>query len=47
MGAVVLTTNRCCSRKANNHDGSKQKGFFACAARGGKVTHTFVEVKAP
>jgi len=44
-GEVVLTTNRCCARTRDNHDGSKEKGYFLCGAKEGKVTHTFVEVK--
>jgi hypothetical protein len=41
----VLTTNRCCSNSRNNHDGSPEKGYFLCHAKGGKVSHRFVEVK--
>ncbi len=44
-GEVVLTTNRCCAISRQNHDGSPEKGYFLCRARGGKVTHAFVEVK--
>jgi hypothetical protein len=40
----VLTTDRCCSFRANNHDGSKEKGFFACQVKDGKVVRQFVEV---
>jgi 3',5'-cyclic AMP phosphodiesterase CpdA len=43
---VVLTTNRCCSLRARNHDGSKEKGYFLCTAKDGAVTRKFVEVKA-
>lgn len=45
-GAIVLTTNRCCSPRSKNHDGSKEKGYFVCAAKDGAVTRKFVEVKA-
>lgn len=41
---AVVVTNRCCSFTANNHDGSKQKGFFRCQADQGRVTRSFVEV---
>ncbi len=41
---AVVTTNRCCSFSANNHDGSKQKGFFACQAAEGRVSRRFMEV---
>ena len=39
-------TNRCCSFARNNHDGSKEKGFFVVDAKDGKLARTFVEVKA-
>ena len=44
-GDVVLTTNKCCSFARANHDGTKEKGYFLCSAKAGKVTRTFVEVK--
>ena len=43
--AVSITTNKCCSLKRGNHDGTKEKGFFVCEAREGKLTRTFVEFK--
>ncbi|MFO0845080.1 MAG: metallophosphoesterase [Gemmataceae bacterium] len=42
---VVLTTNRCCSFRAKNHDGTREKGYFVCTAKEGTVTRKFVEVK--
>lgn len=42
---VIITTNRCCSRKAGNHDGSKEKGYFICTAKDGVVMRKFVAVK--
>jgi len=45
VGETILTTNRCCSFSRSNHDGSKEKGFFVCHARDGKVQRTFVEAK--
>ena len=42
-GDVVLTTNRCCALKRDNHDGTREKGYFVCTARGGRVTREFVE----
>src|SRR5262249_24352132 len=42
VGEVVLTTNRCCAISRSNHDGSPEKGYFLCHAKGGKVGHTFV-----
>lgn len=41
----IVTTDRCCSFKRNNHDGSKQKGYFLCQAKNGSITREFVEVK--
>jgi hypothetical protein len=44
-GAVV-TTDRCCSVKAQNHDGSTEKGFFACVAKkDGTLERKFVTVE--
>lgn len=46
-GQATVTTNRCCALKRNNHDGSKQKGFFVCDVADGRLTRTFVELAAP
>ncbi len=43
--AATLTTNRCCSFSHKNHDGSKEKGYFLCQAKEGKVSREFVEYK--
>ena len=40
-----ITTNRCCALKRNNHDGTKEKGYFVCEASAGKLTRRFVEYK--
>jgi hypothetical protein len=45
LGAVALTTNRCCAISKGNHDGSPEKGYFLAHARDGKVEYRFVEVK--
>jgi 3',5'-cyclic AMP phosphodiesterase CpdA len=45
LGAATLTTNKCCSFKRGNHDGTKEKGYFLCEALGGKLTRTFIEFK--
>jgi hypothetical protein len=42
---ATLTTDKCCSFHHANHDGSKEKGYFVCRAKGGKIERTFVEVK--
>ncbi|MEY4387015.1 MAG: hypothetical protein RLY20_2298 [Verrucomicrobiota bacterium] len=42
-----ITTNRCCARRRDNHDGTKEKGYFVCDALDGKLTRRFVEFKAP
>jgi 3',5'-cyclic AMP phosphodiesterase CpdA len=41
----IVTTDRCCSFKRGNHDGSKEKGYFVCQAKDGVITREFVEVK--
>jgi 3',5'-cyclic AMP phosphodiesterase CpdA len=42
---AVITTNRCCAFARGNHDGTKEKGYFVCTAKDGKLTREFVEVK--
>lgn len=46
VGKVILTTNRCCSFTRQNHDGSKEKGYFLCHVKDGTVRRTFVEVQS-
>ena len=41
---TFIVTNRCCALKRNNHDGTPEKGFFACIAKDGRVARRFVEV---
>jgi hypothetical protein len=45
VGQTTLVTNRCCSVSKSNHDQSKEKGYFLCEARDGKVVREFVEVE--
>jgi 3',5'-cyclic AMP phosphodiesterase CpdA len=45
VGKVVLTTNRCCSFRRQNHDRTKEKGYFLCHAKDGKIERSFIEVK--
>jgi 3',5'-cyclic AMP phosphodiesterase CpdA len=45
VGKTILTTNRCCSHWKNNHDGSKEKGYFLCQAKEGKIDRKFVEAR--
>lgn len=40
-------TNRCCALKRNNHDGTKEKGYFVCDAADGQVATRFVQVEVP
>lgn len=42
---AIITTNRCCALKRDNHDGSKEKGYFLCRAKEGKIARGFVEFK--
>jgi 3',5'-cyclic AMP phosphodiesterase CpdA len=41
---ATVTTNRCCSRVRNNHDGTKEKGWFVCEVADGRLTRRFVEI---
>ena len=41
---TTLTTNKCCSLYRNNHDGTREKGYFLCSAKDGMVSRTFVQV---
>ncbi len=43
-GAIVITTGKCCSFAASNHDRTPEKGFFVCSAKDGRIDHRFVEV---
>ena len=45
FGEAVVQTNRCCSHRVPNHDGTPEKGYFLCHAKDGKVAREFVEVK--
>jgi predicted phosphohydrolase len=42
---TTLTTNCCCSLWHPNHDGTKEKGYFLCHAKDGRIERTFIEVK--
>jgi hypothetical protein len=47
---VLITTDRCCAYRRDNHDGSLEKGFFLCKTKDGVITREFIEVsreKAP
>jgi 3',5'-cyclic AMP phosphodiesterase CpdA len=41
---AVLTTDRCCARVRDNHDGSKEKGWFVCRAVDGRIMREFVQI---
>jgi 3',5'-cyclic AMP phosphodiesterase CpdA len=45
LGETTLTTNKCCSFSHKNHDFTKEKGYFLCRAKDGKVAREFVEYK--
>ncbi len=45
IGKTTLTTDRCCSHYRNNHDGTKQKGYFLCHAKDGTIERKFIEAK--
>ncbi|BCM89620.1 3',5'-cyclic adenosine monophosphate phosphodiesterase CpdA [Abditibacteriota bacterium] len=40
----LFTTDKCCSRVRDNHDGTKEKGWFVCTVRDGRVSREFVEI---
>jgi predicted phosphodiesterase len=44
LGAVTLTTDRCCAISRANHDGTPEKGYFLCEAKAGRISRSFVEV---
>ncbi len=44
FGNAVITTNKCCAISRNNHDGTKEKGYFLCEAGNGGVRRQFIEV---
>jgi len=46
LGRATLTTNRCCALKRGNHDGTKEKGYFLCAAASGQITREFCRVES-
>lgn len=39
---ALITTDRCCSRYRDNHDGSPLKGWFVCQAKEGRISRRFV-----
>src|SRR5262249_37752901 len=41
-----VTTDKCCSRVRQNHDGTPEKGWFVCQAARGEVKRRFVEFQA-
>jgi len=43
----IATTNRCCSLKRSNHDGTSERGYLLCSAHEGHVSRRFVEVPLP
>ncbi|HWN95877.1 MAG TPA: metallophosphoesterase [Methylomirabilota bacterium] len=45
VGQTVFTTNKCCSIARGNHDGTKEKGYFLCRTKDGRIEREFIEVK--
>jgi 3',5'-cyclic AMP phosphodiesterase CpdA len=45
-GRTIFTTNVCCSHSRQNHDGKKEKGYFLCHAKDGKIERKFIQVHA-
>lgn len=44
---IAVVTNRCCALKRNNHDGTKEKGYFVCDADGVEIKREFRECPMP
>lgn len=42
--STLITTGPCCAISRENHDGSKEKGYFLCAANAGQVVRRFIAV---
>jgi 3',5'-cyclic AMP phosphodiesterase CpdA len=43
-GDYLITTDKCCAFRKDNHDGTPEKGFFLCTTRDGKLERKFIEV---
>ena len=43
----ALTTNRCCALRRENHDGTKEKGWFICDTVDGHIIRRFEPVSVP
>jgi 3',5'-cyclic AMP phosphodiesterase CpdA len=43
LGHSIITTDRCCARVRQNHDGTPEKGWFVCQAVNGEIKRRFVE----
>lgn len=41
---ALMTTNRCCARVRGNHGKTKEKGWFVCRVKDGRVTREFVQI---
>ncbi len=42
---TVFTTNKCCSIARGNHDKTREKGYFLCRAKEGRIEREFIEVQ--
>lgn len=42
---ATFTTNKCCAISRENHDGTKEKGYFLCTAKDSDIQREFIEVK--
>jgi len=47
FGMADVLTNRCCSLIRDNHDQSKEKGYWLCSADGGQLSRQFVQFQGP
>jgi hypothetical protein len=45
VGRTVFTTNKCCAISRTNHDKTKEKGYFLCRVKEGRIEREFIEVQ--
>lgn len=44
VGDATLVTNRCCAFSRNNHDGTKEKGYFLVRVKDGELIRDFQQL---
>lgn len=46
-GKTDLVTDKCCALKRENHDGTKEKGYFLCRFENGAISRKFIQMNLP